>query len=219
MKKSTYESAPMAARMSAVAFALFAAVAIAGPDDDYRAGLAAYKGGDMTGAMSRLKKPADQGYAPAQALLADILDKADFNDEAVAYYRKAADQGHPDGEYGLGTMYAAGEGVKRDLATARTWITRAAEKGHAQAINTLAQAYMTGGLALDESSRAGSAGLQWVRRSADYGFLPSLEYLANAYRTGALGLAIDVKQAEALEARVRSLRGVRAADKGKKGKS
>ena len=121
-------------------------LAWAAPEDDYRLGADAYRAGDVVRAMALLKTSADAGHAPSQSLLAYILDQAEFNEEAFAYYRKAAAQGNADGEYGLGSMYAVGEGVKRDPAEARKWITRAAERGHAAAINSLAQAYIEGEL-------------------------------------------------------------------------
>jgi TPR repeat protein len=207
-----------AARLAAASLALSSALAFAGPDDDYRAGVKAYQGGDFLGAMQVLRKPADGGHAASQALLAEILDKSDYDEQAVAYYRKSAAQGYPDGEYGLGTMYANGEGVKRDLAEARNWITKAADHGHVQAISTLAHAYMTGGLALDEQSRTSAAALTWIRKAADVNYVPALEYLAKAYRTGSAGLTADAKQADALEAKVRALRGTRAVEKSKKAK-
>jgi len=107
-----------------------ACFAWAAPEDDFRAGSQAYRTGDVVQAMALLKRSADAGHAPSQSLLAYILDKAEFDEDAVAYYRKAAAQGDAEGEFGLGSMYAAGEGVKRDRAEARKWITRAAEKGH-----------------------------------------------------------------------------------------
>lgn len=189
----------------------------AAPEDDFRAGSEAYRSGDVVQAMALLKKSADTGNAPSQALLAYILDKAEFNDEAVAYYRKSAAQGNADGEYGLGSMYAAGTGVKRDPAEARKWIARAAEKGHAAAINSLAQAYIRGELGVDETSRNGAEALRWVRRAAESGYLPALVHLAAAYRTGSYGLAVDLKQAEALDAKARATRGV--VDKGAAKKS
>jgi TPR repeat protein len=197
---------------------LWAATAWAAPEDDYRDGAQAYRMGDVVQAMARLKKPADAGHAPSQALLAYILDKAEFNDEAIAYYRKAAAQGNADGEFGLGSMYASGEGVARDYAEARKWITRAAEKGNAGAINALAQAYLGGELGIAERDRGGADALRWITRASDGGFLPAMERLAQAYRTGGYGLAVDAKAAEALEAKVRAARGVAAKADTKGGK-
>jgi len=180
----------------------------AAPEDDYRSGAEAYRGGDVVAAMALLRTSADAGYAPSQSLLAYILDKSEFDEEAVAYYRKAAAQGDPDGEYGLGSMYAMGEGVKRDPLEARKWIARAARKGQAAAVNSLAQAYIDGALGFDETQRNSTEALHWVRLAADAGYWPALERLAAAYRTGAYGLAVDMQQAEAFAVKGRAARGV-----------
>lgn len=184
----------------------FAAAAAASPAEDHQAGLAAYRAGDVRNAISLLRKTADAGHGPSQALLGEILDLAEHNEEAVKYYRLAADQGMPEGFYGLGVMHAAGEGVPRDLAAARQWMTRAAEAGHKQAVQTLALAYMKGGLGLGEEVRASPEARQWIERAAALDSLPAIDRLALAHRQGELGLPTDVKQAEALEARARVLR-------------
>lgn len=185
-------------------------MAWADPEDDFRGGSQAYRMGDVVQAMVLLKRSADAGHARSQSLLAYILDKAEFNEEAVAYYRKAAAQGNADGEFGLGSMYAAGEGVPRDYPEARKLITRAAEKGHAGATNLLAQAYLGGELGIDERQRRGAEALRWITRASEGGFLPAMERLAQAYRTGGYGLAIDLKLAEALEGKIKAARGVAA---------
>lgn len=181
--------------------------AAASSEEDFHAGSQAYRRGDVVQAVVLLRKSADAGHAPSQTLLAYILDKAGANEEAVAYYRRAAAQGDPEGGFALGLMYAAGEGVERDLAQARRWIAHAAEMGHAGAINTLASAYIRGELGIDEPQRNSANALRWVRMAADSGYLPAMEDLAAAYRTGAYGLAIDVREAEALDAKVVSARG------------
>lgn len=199
----------------AAAALCFTLTALAAAEEDYREGFKFYQTGDVTTAMARLKKAADVGHAPAQVLLADILDQAEFNEEAVSYYRKAAEQGNADGEFGLGGMIASGEGIKRDAAEARMWITRAADKNHQRAIAALAQAYISGGLGIEEKQRGGEEARRWIVRAADSSYLPALDYLAKSYRTGMLGLSVDLKQAEALEAKARTIRGV-TTRKGKK---
>lgn len=196
------------AALAGALLALHMTLAWAGPEDDFRAGSKAFHSGDIVEAMAMLKRSADAGHAPAQALLGDVLDQAEFDEEALAYYRKAAQQGNADGEFGVGAMYAAGEGVKRDPAEALKWITRAAEKGHVLATKVLAQAHIKGELGLTDAQRSGPDALRWVRRAADLGDIPAMEHLARAYRIGGMGLAADVKQAETLEAKVRTLRGV-----------
>jgi hypothetical protein len=124
------------------------APAMAGPQQEYERGREMYFSGDVVNAMSVLRPVADQGYAPAQTLLAYILDKSEYNAAALKYYRMAAEQGYAAGEYGLGTMYASGDAGKKDPARALQWIRRAAEKGDQNAIMALAGAYRTGELGL-----------------------------------------------------------------------
>ena len=191
-----------------IALAVQIAVAWAAPEDDFRAGYKAFHAGDIVQAMAILRKSADAGHAASQALLGDILDQAEFDDEALAYYRKAALQGNADGEFGLGKMYGAGEGVKRDNAEALKWLARSAERGHVLATKVLAEAYIKGELGLDDSRRSGADALRWIRSAADVSHIPAIEFLARAYRAGNLGLTVDLKQAEALDARARALRGI-----------
>lgn len=189
------------------ALALAAGGAWSAPDEDYAAGRKAYFEGDMAGATTLLTRSADAGHAPAQALLARLLRRIDLTDAAVGYYRQSAAQGYAEAEYELGAMYAAGDGVKPDSAEARRWLARAADNGHRLAITALADAYLDGGLGLDEQERTGPAAAKCLQRAAETGHVRALERLAAAYRNGGLGLPVDARQAEQLEARARSLRG------------
>lgn len=118
----------------------------AGPAQDTELALKEFNRGDLAAAMALWRKAAMQGYAPAQVWLGDILDKSEEDQEAVDWYRKAAAQGSPAGEYGLGQMYAKGEGVKKDLAEARNHILRAAEKNYVPAVTMMMEAYRNGSL-------------------------------------------------------------------------
>lgn len=177
----------------------------AGLDDDYKKAEAAWRSGDMSGAMALLRPAADKGHAPSQALLGDILDKAEFNEEAVAYLRKAAEQGDANGQYGLGVMYLAGEGVKRDVNEALLWFTRAAEKNQVDAIKGAAQIHLNA-LAQAVPKEPAPAAMDMVRRAAQNNYLPAIDALVKAYRGGDYGLAVDAKQAEVWEAKAKELR-------------
>lgn len=177
-------------------------------DDEFKKGEAAWRSGDMAGAMGFLRTAADQGHAPSQALLGDILDKAEFNEEAVAYFRKAAEQGNADGQFGLGAMYLAGEGVKRDVNEALAWFTRAADKNQVDAIKGAAQIHLNALVQGDQKSAASAAAIAMIRRAAESSYLPAIDALAKAYRGGDFGLAADPKQAAAWEAKAKELRKV-----------
>ena len=152
---------------------------------------------------------ADAGHAEAQVVLASILDAAESDEEAVAYYRKAAASGNLDGIFGLGTMLGSGEGVKKDEKEARVLITRAAEGGHKLAIRSLAQVYLRGELGITEEQRNGPVALKWITLAADDGFMPALEALEKAHRTGEFGLAPDAAKADELKRKIAGLKGVK----------
>ena len=57
--------------------------------------------------------------------------------EAAKWYRKAAEQGHADAQYFLGSLYYNGQGVAQDEAEAERWFRKAAVQGHTKAIHVL----------------------------------------------------------------------------------
>lgn len=183
----------------ALAVGLFLALLAAHPAavladavEDTRRGVDAYNRGDVVAALRWLRLAAEQGHAPAAVRLAYILDKAEENEEAVSWYRAAAEQGNLEGAYGLGQMYAIGEGVEQDPAQAVRWIRQAAEGGVPPAMRTLAEWYRLGqlGLPVDlERTRA------WLQRGAQAGDPWAMHRLAKAYEKGELGLAADPDKA------------------------
>lgn len=51
------------------------------------------------------------------------------NQTAFNYFKKAADQGNPVGQSGLGLMYLHGRGVPKDYQKALKYFTQAADQG------------------------------------------------------------------------------------------
>lgn len=184
-------------------------LANAGPEEDFANGMISYRRADFVTAMPLLRKAADAGHAEAQVILASILDTAESDEEAVAYYRKAAASGNLDGIFGLGTMLGSGEGVKKDVKEAKVLITRAAEAGHKLAIRSLAQVYLRGELEITEEQRKGPEALKWITLAADDEFMPALEALEKAHRAGEFGLAPNAAKADELKRKIAGLKGVR----------
>ena len=54
-------------------------------------------------------------------------------DEAVRWYRNAAEHDSADAEYGLGRCYCLGHGVKRDSIKGENLFMEAAKHGHKEA--------------------------------------------------------------------------------------
>lgn len=190
------------------------------PENDYRIGLKSFQDGDVIGAMTVLRKSADAGHAKSQTLLAEVLDRAELNEEALSYYRKAADQGDPDGMFGYGAMLAAGEGLKaKNPVEGKRWILKAAELGHTQAVSVIGHAYLKGDLGLSENDRNTPEALHWVEQAAKVDYLPAVDALVAAYRTGTgLPVAANPKLADDYQAQANRLRGIDPSKKKKKGR-
>jgi TPR repeat protein len=179
------------------------------PQDDYLRGELAYHRGDVVGAMSALRPAAQVGHAPSQALLAFILDRADFVDEAARLYRDAAAQDNADGHAGLANAYLSGRGVAKDEKQAAAHFSKAADGGHAAAIDLVAVGWIKGQMGLQASADP-SAAQAALLRAADRGHLPSVVALAGAYQQGGYGLAADAAEAARWQTRAAELRRQRA---------
>lgn len=207
-----------AAFLLQLAACCIAGPALADPEENFAAGMKAYQEGDLIKSMSELQKAADAGHAGAQAAFGYLLDKSDYDGDAVAYYRKSADQGNEEGMFGLGSLFAAGEGIEKDYAQARIWFVKAAEKGQPQAVRVLAEAYAFGGLGLTDEERKGSDGARWFVASANEGYLPIMEHLAGLYVTGGQGISPDAEAAAKLKVRIADMRGTNNSNDGGKKK-
>ncbi len=93
-----------------------------------------------------------RGDEPAKYALSSFFQVGPADPtEAVRWFRKAADQGDPDGQYRLGSAYASGVGVREDKSEAAKWYLKAAEQGLTIAQYMLGHAYETGeGVPKDE---------------------------------------------------------------------
>jgi TPR repeat protein len=63
---------------------------------------------------------------------------------AVAWYRKAADQGDALAQTCLGDLYRDGKGVRQDYAQAAAWYRKAADQGNAYGQAGLGLIYLNG---------------------------------------------------------------------------
>ncbi|WP_032501022.1 tetratricopeptide repeat protein, partial [Vibrio tasmaniensis] len=62
-------------------------------------------------------------------------------EEAVSWYRKAAEQGYARAQTNLGWMYDEGRGVSQDYEESVSWYRKAAEQGYARAQTNLGWMY------------------------------------------------------------------------------
>jgi uncharacterized protein len=186
-------------------------------EEAYKKGQADWDRGDPVSAMPKLKIAADGGHPAAQALYGYVLDQADNDAEAAAYYRKGAAQNNPDALYGLGAFTVSGDGdVPVDLKTARDLFIRAGDQGHVASISVMVQAFLNGGLGLTEEERAGADAVYWFKKGADIRHPQALERLIDANRNGKLGLALNKEEADRLQLKLQEITGIDPANVKKK---
>jgi Sel1 repeat len=111
----------------------------------------------------------------ARALIAAKNDS-----EALVWFRKAADLGHPRALRGLGIIYYTGRGVPKDEAEAARWFRKAADQGDPVAQESLGWLYADGrGVGRDETEAA-----RLFRLAADQGHSRALNSLGLLYLNG-----------------------------------
>lgn len=149
MKNDTRQRRGLAALALAVMLGpLTAAGALAGPAEDYAEADKLFASGELIVAMQLALKAAEAGHAEAQARVGSVLDKSEEDDQAFEWFSKSAAQGNAAGQFGLGEMYAKGEGAPQDMARAYALLVLAADQGHPQATMMIMLAYQRGGLGL-----------------------------------------------------------------------
>jgi uncharacterized protein len=141
---------------------------------------------------------------PAEDVVqAEALLQAGDLPTAMTLLRRAADQNNPAAQARLADLLVKAEFNAQALELYR----KSAEQGEAAGEFGLGHLYAD---ALGVPRDAALA-LEWYRKAEKKNYWPALDALARAYRIGDLGLPKDVAQANALEARVRTLQ---AAGKG-----
>ena len=124
------------------------AVGLANPAPNADAAYAAYQHGDYATVLRLAGPLAANGDARAQSMLGLVYYRGrgvpqDLN-EAVEWFRRAADQRDAAAQFYLGVMYSEGQGVPQDYAEAVKWYRLAADQGDAQAQYNLGLVYANG---------------------------------------------------------------------------
>ncbi len=122
------------------------------------------------------------------AYAAGILGPRDY-DEALRWYKLAADANQPDGYTSMAFVYEAGTGVERDLTKARFWLEKAAAAGETKARTHLAKFLLHGAGGPADPERAAIL----FRQSADQNDPIALYALGRCYFEGQ-GVTQDTAQ-------------------------
>jgi len=127
--------------------------------------------------------------------------------QAVAWYRKAAEQGYAAAQASLGTLYSFGWGVPKDYTQAVAWYRKAAEQGDANAQTFLGGMYDRGQGVPQDNAEA----VAWYRKAAEQGNPIGQSNLGFAYEHGE-GVPQDYTQAVAWYRKAAEHGGVYAGD-------
>ncbi len=118
--------------------------------------------------------------------------------EAMRWYRRAAEAGDAQGAFALAIAYLRGEGVKADPQAARSLLEQAAQKNHAGALHELGMLDIEG--ELQNPARAAD----FFARAAGLGNAESTYALALLYKAGR-GVTADKSKAAVLMKRAADL--------------
>ena len=104
------------------------ALAPAAARADMAAGWRAYTAGDYEAAVTEWRPLAEAGDRQAAYALGMAFQIMGQPGRAVSWYEQAAGAGVTEAQILLGTIYAQGTGIPRDLVRAYAWLHRAAQK-------------------------------------------------------------------------------------------
>ena len=136
---------------------------------DVQRAIDAYNEGDYAAAMAVWEPLANQGNRDAQFAMGVLYYEGhgvNKNlDEALAWFRKAADSEHPTAMFNLGVAYWEGRGLSQNYAQAVDWWERAAESGDVASQYNLGLAYYLGKGAQKDLDQARN----WLTQAAEKG--------------------------------------------------
>lgn len=153
------------------------------PEDDIRA-------------TAYLERAAESGHLEAISTLGrwhwDLPERTNAQRRrAVELWRRAADGGRRDTQYGLGVAYATDEDMPINLEESVRYYRMAAENGDTEALYNLGTMYLDGeGVPKDEAR-----GTALIVRAARLGNLLAQFYLTRAYAQGYPGVVVDEEEA------------------------
>ena len=144
--------------------------------------------------LNALMSRDQSGVNPAEALyheavLGSMIETPDSLAKSAELLTKAAEQGHANAQYLLGTCYQLGRGVKQSYPKAAKLYRQSAENGNADACGDLASLYYSG-LELDQDY---AAAFKWYKRGAELGSADAEYGLGLLYSEGA-GVEKDLSE-------------------------
>ena len=128
-----------------------------------------------------------------------IEEKPDY-EQALCWYKKAAEQGSYNAQYMLGRMYENGIGVEQDVDKAVYWYQKAAEQDLVRAYLELGKIYEDMG----DSAINYEKSFKWYKKAAEKGIPLAYDKLSLMYAKGK-GVTQDIEKARYWRAKSDSL--------------
>lgn len=139
-------------------------------------------------AIELYTRVADAGYISAQVKIADIRLRLKENDEAFAWYMKAAQNGNAEAQNMLGRCFSEGWGTAVDLEQATSWFAMAANNGNVSAQYNLAVCYEEGKGCSASTDKA----KEWLSKAAESGDEDAKKRLAQYAATTSSGCLLPI---------------------------
>lgn len=138
--------------------------------------------------MHELRRLADQDNADAQYQLGELYNNdPEVQDyvQAVEWYRKAVEQGHPEAQYKLGWMHRMGLGVLQDYDEALQCYIKASKQGHEKAERNALEVFYRGYSHYRSSVQKDNAeAVFWIRKAAEQGNVDAQMDMGRMYYEG-----------------------------------
>lgn len=152
--------------------------------DQIAEAIAAAQAGNCKRAFEIGKPLADRGVANVQDMIGSLYylgcGVPQSYVQALAWYRKAAEQGETDALFNLGLMYSMGQGAAKNFTEAVKYYKRAADLGNTNAMVNLGTLYHDGRDVAQNPDEA----MKWFRSAADAGAVVAFFNIGNMYYRG-----------------------------------
>lgn len=140
---------------------------------------------------------AHKGNAQAQYYIALMADNGvgpvqRSKEDAIGWYRKAANQNHAEAQFALSNAYALGRGVPMNPTEMFNWLGKAAENGYMPAMVAMA-AVLDRGFGLPQDVAAATS---WIKRAAEAGSVNATFQYAQRLQSG---FGVEKNEREAME--------------------
>tara|TARA_B100000405_G_C16503279_1_gene344577 strand:+ start:64 stop:642 length:579 start_codon:yes stop_codon:yes gene_type:complete len=152
--------------------------------------------------FKEMKTLAEKGDAEAQNNLGSHYFGSSSREDkktAIKWWRKAAEQGHLDAHFNLGTAYVAGSGVEKNADIAVQWFRKAAENSDVMSQAKLGKIYWHGDLQPKDKIKALAWFIIAVKNGAvQFGYFEFLEGIPSMSQINKELTPEKIKKAEAL---------------------